>query len=314
MSSAASVPQSGQPLTLFAPAKINLFLHVTGRRPDGYHLLESVFSLIDWSDTIRLTKTSGPDLIREGDRLGEDAMDLAVRAGRALQAHPAWERAGRPGAIIEIQKQLPAGAGLGGGSSDAASTLLGLNRLWGLGLSREALAEIGLSLGADVPFFVFGETAFAKGIGEDLVPFALVPRWVLIAVPRTPVSTAAIFQDPELTRHSKPLKIADFAQAASDPIWRFGHNDLEPVTRRHFEDVDQVLKWLTATAVSEGIAPEAVRMSGSGGAVFCTAVDQSQAERMLHQMTSYQQSTAGQCLSRLQVCKTLAVHPERPAG
>lgn len=314
MSSPASVPSSVQPLTLLAPAKINLFLHVTGRRPDGYHLLESVFSLIDWSDTIQLTKTISPDVIRQGDRLGEDAMDLAVRAARALQAHPAWERAGRPGAIIDVQKQLPAGAGLGGGSSDAASTLMGLNQLWGLDLARKELTEIGLGLGADVPFFIFGQTAFAKGIGEDLVPFALAPRWVLVAVPRAPVSTAVIFQDPELTRHSKPLKIADFAQAASDPIWRFGHNDLEPVTRRHFEDVDQVLKWLTATAVSEGIAPDAVRMSGSGGAVFCTASDQSQAERMLHQMTSYQQSAAGQCLSRLRVCKTLAVHPERWAG
>ncbi len=179
---------------------------------------------------------------------------------------------------------------------------MGLNRLWDLGLTRQELASLGLSLGADVPFFIFGQTAFAKGIGEDLIPFAISPRWVLVAVPRTPVSTAVIFQDPELTRHSKPLKIADFAQAASDPIWRFGHNDLEPVTRRHFQDVDQVLKWLTATAVSEGIAPDAVRMSGSGGAVFCTASDQDQAERMLHQMMSYQQSVDGQCLSRLKVC------------
>jgi 4-diphosphocytidyl-2-C-methyl-D-erythritol kinase len=301
-------------LSLSAPAKINLFLHVTGRRPDGYHLLESVFSLIDWSDQIRLEKRSDPEIVRHGDLLGDPAMDLAVRAAKALQALPVWEKQGRPGAMIDVHKQIPAGAGLGGGSSDAATTLMGLNRLWGLGLSQQTLAQIGLSLGADVPFFLFGQTAFARGIGEDLIPFALPPRWVLIAVPKSPVSTTIIFQDPELTRHSKPLKIADFAQAASDPIWRAGHNDLEPVTRRHFQDVDQVLKWLTATAVSEGIAPDAVRMSGSGGAVFCTASNQDQAERMLRQMMSYQQSADGQCLSRLMVCKTLPVHPETGAG
>lgn len=301
-------------LTLSAPAKINLFLHVTGRRSDGYHLLESVFSLIDWSDQIQLEKRSDPEIVRRGDLLGDPTMDLAVRAARALQALPVWEQQGRPGAIIEVHKQIPAGAGLGGGSSDAATTLMGLNRLWGLGLSRQTLAQIGLSLGADVPFFIFGQTAFAKGVGEDLVPFALSPRWVIIAVPKSPVSTAIIFQDPELTRHSKPSKIADFAQAASDPIWRAGHNDLEPVTRRHFQDVDQVLKWLTVTAVSEGIAPDAVRMSGSGGAVFCTASSQNQAERMLRQMVSYQQSADGHCLSRLMVCKTLPVHPEAGIG
>ena len=309
--SAADAPAS---LTLSAPAKINLFLHVTGRRSDGYHLLESVFSLIDWSDRIHLERRSDPEIVRRGDLLGDPTMDLAVRAAKALQALPVWEQRGRPGATIDVRKQIPAGAGLGGGSSDAATTLMGLNRLWGLGLGQRTLAQIGLSLGADVPFFLFGQTAFAKGIGEELVPFALPPRWVLVAVPKSPVSTAIIFQDPELTRHSKPLKIADFAQAASDPIWRAGHNDLEPVTRRHFQDVDQVLKWLTATAVSEGIAPDAVRMSGSGGAVFCTASNQDQAERMLHQMVSYQQSADGQCLSRLMVCKTLPVHPEAGAG
>ncbi len=307
---ATSAAAAADSMTLSAPAKINLFLHVTGRRPDGYHLLESVFSLIDWSDSIELEKRSDPEIVRQGDLLGDPTMDLAVRAARALQALPIWEQRNRPGATITVDKQIPAGAGLGGGSSDAATTLLGLNRLWGLGLSRSELARIGLTLGADVPFFIFGQTAFARGIGEDLVPFALSPRWVLVAVPRSPVSTAVIFQDPELTRHSKPLKITGFAQAASDPIWRVGHNDLEPVTRRHFQDVDQVLNWLTEAAVSEGIAPDAVRMSGSGGAVFCTASDQSQAERMLRQMVSYQQSVNGQCLARLKVCKTLTVHPE----
>jgi 4-diphosphocytidyl-2-C-methyl-D-erythritol kinase len=270
--------------------------------------------MIDWSDSIQLEKRSDPEIVRQGDLLGDPTMDLAVRAARALQSLPIWEQRNRPGATITVGKQIPAGAGLGGGSSDAATTLLGLNRLWGLGLSRPELARIGLTLGADVPFFIFGQTAFARGIGEDLVPFALSPRWVLVAVPRSPVSTAVIFQDPELTRHSKPLKITGFAQAASDPIWRAGHNDLEPVTRRHFQDVNQVLNWLTEAAVSEGIAPDAVRMSGSGGAVFCTASDQSQAERMLRQMVSYQQSVKGQCLARLRVCKTLTVHPEIGAG
>jgi len=297
-------------LRLVAPAKINLFLHVIGRRADGYHLLQSAFELLDWSDTIHLTTHPEPDIRREGDLIGGVDQDLAVRAAHALQSATEWQASRRSGVTIRVEKAIPAGAGLGGGSSDAATTLYGLNRLWGLDLSATQLAEIGLRLGADVPFFLFGESAFAQGVGEDLSPFKSMPRWVVIAVPASPVPTARIFQSPELTRNSKPLKIADFAQAASHPVWDFGHNDLEPVTRALFPDVDLILNWLSQAADCEGIAPEAVRMSGSGGAVFCTAPDHQTARRVFHRLEEFQSTPQGHRLAHLKLCQTLMTHPE----
>ena len=295
---------------LLAPAKINLFLHVVGRRPDGYHLLQSAFELIDWCDTVSLSVRPGGDIIRQGDLLGPPEDDLAVRAARALQRHPAWLAAGGPGAVITVQKSIPAGAGLGGGSSDAATTLMGLNRLWGLGLDQATLSAIGLGLGADVPFFLFGQAAFAQGVGEDLQAYKSVERSLVVAVPAVMVPTAEIFRAPELTRNSKPLKISGFAEAARNPVWVFGHNDLEPVTRARFPQVDQVLNWLTQAATVENIAPLAVRMSGSGGAVFCTAPDPDSAHRILDRMKGFQSSAQGHMLAQVRVCQTLSVHPE----
>ena len=297
-------------LKLLAPAKINLFLHVVGRRPDGYHLLQSAFELIDWADEIRLDSTQDGMISRTGDLLGPADHDLAVRAAQALQQTPRWQAVGRPGATIEVRKSIPAGAGLGGGSSDAASTLMGLNQLWGLALDRARLAQIGLTLGADVPFFLFGRAAFAEGIGEELAAYEACPRWLLLAVPTCHVPTARIFAAPELTRNSKPLKIAGFAQAAQEPVWEFGRNDLEPVTKAQFPEVGRVLQWLTQAAASEGIAPAAVRMSGSGSAVFCTTPNAETAQRLHDRMVSMLQTLQGDRLPQLRVCQTLLRHPE----
>jgi 4-diphosphocytidyl-2-C-methyl-D-erythritol kinase len=297
-----------------APAKINLFLHVVGRRPDGYHLLQSVFELIDWFDEISFDRTSSPDIVREGDLLGPESDDLAVRAARALQATAAWTQAGRPGVVINVRKSIPAGAGLGGGSSDAAATLMGLNALWQLGLEGQALSEIGLQLGADVPFFLVGQSAFAEGVGERLVPITSCPRWVVVGVPKSQVATGPIFQAPELTRNSKPLKIADFAQFALNPVWDFGRNDLEPVTRARFSEVDQVLRWFSMAAEGEKIAPNAVRMSGSGGAVFCTAPTKEIAEQFKERVERFEAEFhakgQGRCLGHLRICQSLPSLPK----
>ena len=310
---AAEPRQGGQSLALHlrAPAKINLFLHVVGRRPDGYHLLQSAFELIDWSDHLLLTPATNSQVARVGDLLCSVEDDLAYRAARALQATPAWVRQGRPGVVIAVKKEIPAGAGLGGGSSDAATALLGLNRLWGLGLSTEELTAIGLSLGADVPFFLFGRPAFAQGVGEQLAAYISLRRWVVVAVPSSPVSTALIFQAPELTRNSKPLKIADFAQAASSPVWDFGRNDLEPVTCSRFPEVAQIVQHLKESAASEAVTPDAVRMSGSGGAVFCTAPSQEKALAILNRMVRVRRTPEGRAIAHLKVCQTLMSHPEQ---
>ena len=298
-----------QSLTLAAPAKINLFLHVVGRRDDGYHLLESAFELIDWSDLVMISPCADGQIERCGDTLGPSHLDLAVRAARALQNTPQWRAAGQPGARIQITKNIPAGAGLGGGSSDAASTLLGLNHLWRLGLSNQQLSEVGLGLGADVPFFLFGKAAFVQGIGEQLQPYESCPRWLAIVVPACHVGTAEIFAAPELTRNSKTSRIAGFAQAARQPVWAFGRNDLQAVTAARFPQVRQALQWLKTAAASEGIAPAAVRMSGSGGAVFCTAPDAQTAQRLVDRVSALQNTSVGQSPLRLKVCQTLMRHP-----
>ena len=298
-----------QSLMLAAPAKINLFLHVVGRRDDGYHLLESAFELIDWSDLVMISPCADGQIERCGDTLGPSHLDLAVRAARALQNTPQWRAAGQPGARIQITKNIPAGAGLGGGSSDAASTLMGLNRLWGLKISSEQLSEIGLQLGADVPFFLFGKSAFARGVGEQLEAYESAPRWLAIAIPACHVATAEIFSAPELTRNSKTSRIAGFAQAARQPVWEFGHNDLQAVTAARFPQVRQALQWLKTAAASEGIAPAAVRMSGSGGAVFCTAPDAQTAQRLVDRVSALQNISVGQSPLSLKVCQTLMRHP-----
>jgi 4-diphosphocytidyl-2-C-methyl-D-erythritol kinase len=244
-----------------APAKLNLFLHVVGRRGDGYHLLQSVFTLIDRADTLRLRVRDDGVLARVNDVPGLPAEgDLTVRAARALQ-----KAAGTAlGAEIELEKRIPMGGGLGGGSSDAATVLMVLNRLWGTHLAAGRLAEIGAALGADVPFFLFGENAWVEGIGEPLARVELPPRWYAVLVPPVTVPTGEIFAVPELTRNTEALKMEDFSAQSPGGIG-FGpggivRNDLEPVVVSRYPAVGEHLAWL-------GRFGDA-RMTGSGSCVF----------------------------------------------
>ena len=236
-----------------APAKLNLFLHVTGRRADGYHLLQSVFMLIDWCDTLHFELRRDARIVRRdlGTALPDD--DLIVRAARLLQ------QAGGTtlGADIAIDKRIPAQAGMGGGSSDAASTLLALNRLWQLHLPRPQLERLGLQLGADVPFFLRGHNAWVEGIGEQITPVALPPARFVVLKPAAGVDTASIFRHPQLERATKPATIEDFA---ADP-YGFGHNDLQPVAQALCPEVSQALSLLETQGLQ-------ARMTGSGSAVF----------------------------------------------
>ena len=232
-----------------APAKLNLFLHVIGRRPDGYHLLQTAFRMIDLCDWLRFTPRSDGDIKVTRPIAGVAEEDnLVVRAARRLQS-----LGGGAGVDIDLEKNIPIGGGLGGGSSDCATTLAALNRLWGLRVSREKLAEIGLTLGADVPFFLFGRNAFGEGVGERLAPLALPRAWYLVLVPPVSVSTSEIFAAPELTRNSKTIKISGFSGG-------FGRNDLEPVVSRRHPEVARHLEWLRQFGDA--------RMSGSGACVF----------------------------------------------
>ncbi|HEX2546956.1 MAG TPA: 4-(cytidine 5'-diphospho)-2-C-methyl-D-erythritol kinase [Ramlibacter sp.] len=236
-----------------APAKLNLFLHITGRRADGYHLLQSAFMLLDWHDTLHFELRPAGKLSREDLGAPLPADDLVLRAARALQQATGVTA----GAHIAIEKRLPAEAGMGGGSSDAASCLLALNRLWGTKLPLPALEPIGLALGADVPFFLRGRNAWVEGVGERITPIELPPARFVVAKPARGVATRDIFQHPGLKRNSDGATISGFA---ANPFG-FGHNDLEPVARQVCPDVEQALQWLG----SQGLRG---RMTGSGSAVF----------------------------------------------
>ena len=236
-----------------APAKLNLFLHVTGRRADGYHLLQSVFMLLDWHDSLHFERRPGGKLSREDLVAVLPEEDLTIRAARALQQATGTSE----GAHIAIEKRLPAEAGMGGGSSDAASCLLALNRLWGLRLPLPALEKIGLALGADVPFFLRGRNAWADGVGETITPVELPPARFVVVKPPRGLATKDIFGHPALKRDSDSATISGFA---ADP-WGFGHNDLEPVARQLCPEVGDAIEWLG----SQGLQ---ARMTGSGSAVF----------------------------------------------
>jgi 4-diphosphocytidyl-2-C-methyl-D-erythritol kinase len=239
-----------------APAKINLFLHMMGRRPDGYHLLQSVFLLIDWQDTLHLELRPTGAISREdlSQRLPED--DLCTRAAKALQNATGT----RQGVHIRIEKSIPTQAGMGGGSSDAATCLLGLNRLWGLKLGRSQLRTIGLSLGADVPFFIGGHNAWVEGIGERLSPVTVPKARFLVIKPAAGLSTREIFEAPDLKRDTKAATITGFAADASAPFG-FGCNDLQSVAVRICPEVGSVLAFLAQLGLQG-------RMTGSGSAVF----------------------------------------------
>lgn len=251
-----------------APAKLNLFLHVTGRRADGYHLLQTVFQLLDHGDILHFETRDDGVICRTSEVPGVAAdSDLIVRAARLLQATLGDGR--RPGANIAIEKKLPLGGGLGGGSSDAATTLLALNHLWQAGLSRRQLMKLGLQLGADVPFFIFGTNAFAAGVGEELTPVATPEGWYLVIEPGVSVPTQAIFTTKELTRNTKPVRILDFSTA---PVG-FGKNDLQVVAAKLFPEVAEAIEWLQKYGDA--------RMTGSGACVFCFFAHEPDADAVL---------------------------------
>ena len=238
---------------VLAPAKLNLFLHVTGRRDDGYHLLQSVFMLIDWCDTLHFDLRTDGALHREDLGPALPADDLILRAAHRMQQASATPF----GADIRVLKTIPAQAGMGGGSSDAASTLLALNRLWGLDWPLSRLMPIGLSLGADVPFFLGGHNAWVEGIGEKITPIDLPPARFAVLKPAAGLETARIFRDPALERATEPATMPDFAAV---PLG-FGRHDLQPVAAALCPEIGQALDWL------HGFGLQA-RMTGSGSAVF----------------------------------------------
>ena len=253
-----------------APAKLNLFLHIVGRRGDGYHLLQTLFQFVDLRDELRFTPRAGADIRLLTPLPGvAPEQDLCVRAARALQA-----RAGAAGGVdIEVVKRIPMGGGLGGGSSDAATTLLVLNRLWGLDLPLAELAAIGLALGADVPVFIRGSAAFAQGVGDQLTPFEPDEPWYLVVDPGVAVSTARVFADPKLTRNTAPTTISALrdGRPGNNP-----GNDCLPVARALYPEVDAAFRWLSALAEA--------RLSGTGGCLFARFEAPAPAERVLAQL------------------------------
>jgi 4-diphosphocytidyl-2-C-methyl-D-erythritol kinase len=251
-------------LGLPAPAKLNLFLHVTGRRADGYHELQSLMVPIALADTLDFELRDDGGIARSGDVVGPLESDLCLRAARLLQQASGTSL----GVDIVVDKRIPAGSGMGGGSSDAATTLLALNRLWRLGWPRDTLAALALRLGADVPFFLGAGPALAEGVGERLTPLAWPAGWLAVIHPQVSVSTAEIFSDPELTRSTKALTIADFSALRDNAVGNrtaapralFGSNDLEPVVRRRYAAVEAAIAHLARFGPA--------RMTGSGSAVF----------------------------------------------
>jgi len=251
-----------------APAKLNLMLRVTGRRSDGYHLLQTIFRFIDYADSLSFKLRSDGIVARVTDIAGLSACDdLTVRAARLLKDASGSAH----GVEIALDKRLPVGGGLGGGSSDAATTLLALNRLWNVNWPRSRLQNLALELGADVPVFIYGQSALGEGIGEELLPMSLQPAWYVVLVPPVAVSTQRVFQDPDLIRDSIPTKIPPFCVADA-------RNDLQPVVCRLYPEVAQHLDWLRQFGDA--------RMTGSGACVFCEFVSEAAAVNVLQQLPS----------------------------
>ena len=273
-----------------APAKLNLFLHVLGRRVDGYHLLQTVFRLVSLYDEVGIASRTDGEISRVDTTPGvasED--DLCVRAARILRECALTEGmpgADRLGARLGLRKQIPIGGGLGGGSSDAATVLLVLNRLWGLGLGRRALMALGLRLGADVPVFILGANALGEGVGERLTPIPLDPAWYLILIPQVSVSTKEIFSSPALTRDTKPLKMSPFLPS-------LGHNDLQPVAMAMYPQISGYLDWLLQRK-----NVRLARMTGSGACVFAEFGQEADAREAAAQLPGHMQGLVVQGLER----------------
>lgn len=271
-----------------APAKLNLFLHITGRRADGYHLLQSVFQFLDYGDSLAFTLRSDGG-IRRNDTLPGVApeQDLIYRAARLLQEHTRCSR----GADIALHKHLPMGGGLGGGSSDAATTLVALNQLWQLGLPQAELANLGLKLGADVPVFIHGEAAWAEGVGEQLTPIDLPEPWFVVIIPPIQVATGEIFNAPELTRDCPPITIRDFLSGC-------GSNVCQPLVAKRYPAVAEALEWLGQYGRSI--------MTGTGACVFAAFDARTQAEEVFRQRPSGWQGFVAQGKNRSPLLARLA--------
>ena len=266
-----------------APAKLNLFLHITGRRPDGYHLLQSVFMLIDWQDTLHFERRSGGQIDRQDLTVALPKDDLITKAAHLLQSETGctW------GVHISVQKEIPAQAGMGGGSSDAATCLLALNRLWGLRLSTQQLTTLGVKLGADVPFFLQGQNAWVEGIGDKISPIPLPHAQFVVIKPEIGLETAPIFADPRLKRDTKPATIDGLVRTPYD----FGHNDLQAIAEQICPPVRHAIERLAAQGLNG-------KMTGSGSAVFA----------LLPQGQIWQQDPdLANC--QVRVCSNLAAHP-----
>ena len=291
-----------------APAKLNLFLHIVGRRQDGYHLLESLFRLVSLSDSVTIDLRSDGLISRQTSESNawpaQD--DLVVRAAKALQRSTGV----RAGAHIAVEKRIPVGGGLGGGSSDAATVLLALNRLWRTGLTRAQLMQIALPLGADVPFFLLGQAAFVTGIGEQLQPLVLPDQSYLVYQPSVSVPTAAVFGAPDLTRDAEPVKISDFSGRCrfmgTDP---FGCNNLEPVVLKLFPAVRQAQQWLLGQGFES-------RLTGSGACLFSEFDSPLEAtlayEQLLAKITAQRvgnKAVEHFCLHSVSACDGLLSHP-----
>ena len=258
-----------------APAKINLFLHIVGRRSDGYHELQTAFQLLDFHDTLGFSRREDGRIVLHTPLPGvADVDNIIVKAAKLLQQ----SSNGRYGADIYLHKRIPMGGGLGGGSSNAATTLVALNQLWQADLSKEHLLDMGLQLGADVPVFIFGQAAWAEGVGEQLKAISPPAAWYVVLFPHCLVPTPKIFNDSELTRDTSTSKMCDLMQLAPDgrSYMYFGHNDCEPVARKHYTEIDDALTALAQYAD--------VRMSGTGASVFAAFPLQAEAERVLAQV------------------------------
>lgn len=280
------------PLTLLSPAKLNLMLHITGRRDDGYHLLQTVFQLLDYGDTLTFeARTSGPVEVLPpipGVTAGDN---LITRAALLLQSSVGTTR----GAWITVKKVLPMGGGLGGGSSNAATTLLALNHLWETGLDIDQLAALGQQLGADVPVFVRGFSAWGEGIGEQLQPLEIPESWYLVIKPDCEVSTAQIFCHRELTQDTAAITIPAFFEQG-------GHNDCEAVVRSLYPSVDRALNWLAAQAPHS-----AARLTGTGSCVFARFAEQAQARTLLKQLPSEFQGFVARGVNRSPIHRELGL-------
>ena len=269
-----------------APAKLNLFLHVVGRRPDGYHLLQTLFRFIDLYDTLHFTLREDGAVHRTNVIEGvPEEQDLCVRAARLLQSETGCDS----GVDIAVEKRIPLGGGLGGGSSDAATTLIALNRLWSLGLSRERLMQLGLRLGADVPVFVFGENAFAEGVGEKLQACPLPEAWYVVLFPPVQVPTVQIFGHPELTRDTVSITMRALSERQL-PGGQQLHNDLQPVVCSLYPEVARYIAWL-------GNSGKAM-MTGSGACVFAEFTGRNEAEAVLRQLPHNMRGVVAQGLTR----------------